>query len=66
MNKSIKKKKVAYKLKILEEMHLASRKVSKSFWKLLDKISPKQGQTSPAGNIKINEWVRHFQLLRLT
>ena len=58
----IRKKKSAYKLSILQKMHVTKSRDIKQFWKLLDRISPKT-VTAKTGNVSNEAWLTHFHSL---
>ena len=55
-----KKKKLSYKHNILEKMKL-SKKDSKRFWKLLDKLDHKPNETIFKNNISQERWTAYFK-----
>ena len=58
--KLVRNKKIAYKDKVMEKMYW-SKKDSKSFWKLLDKIDHKHDDSIFINSISEGRWIAHFQ-----
>ena len=56
-----KTKKNAYKLSIMEELHLCGKGDPRKFWKLLNKLSPNHSNSLSSNNIKISQWTNHFK-----
>ena len=60
LKKTIKKNKLTYKETIVNKMQM-SKKDSKSFWKLLDKLDDKQRDTHLKNNISEERWTTYFR-----
>ena len=64
----VRKKKTSYKLSILKEMHLTSKKEIRKYWRLVDKISPTftKKNTITTENINVKDWITHFKSVFLS
>jgi hypothetical protein len=56
----IKKKKKAYKENIIKQLN-CTKKNTKIFWKLLDKLKPKREDDTLKSGISGNRWLNHFK-----
>ena len=53
---------MSYKASLLDKMHQTNPKDSKTFWKLLGKMTPNTHTNNKSnGNINFDEWVNHYK-----
>ena len=60
LRRLLKRNKLNYKNKLMDEMN-RSKKDSRKFWKLLDKLGPKQDDSAFKQGISNQRWVSHFK-----
>ena len=62
LRNSVKNKKMSYKASLLDKMHQTNPTDSKTFWKLLGKMTPNTHTKNKLnGNINFDEWVNHYK-----
>ena len=61
----LKRKKKTYHLEIMNKLNL-TKKSSKCFWKLLDKLIPNKVGDSSKSGISANKWLNHFESIFTT
>ena len=57
----IRNKKLGYKTKLVEEMHLTRKRDVKQFWKIVNKLEPQNLKANTPDYNSADKWVRHFK-----